>query len=92
MEYRGLVTAMDTSAEAARLQRAVLRGKTGEQRVAMALEMSELVRQIAIDGIRHRSPGIDADSLLVQLLEELHGPALARAVIRAGVAPVAGEH
>ena len=60
---------MDTSAEAARLQRAVLRSKTGDERVAMALDMSELARRIAIDGSRHRSPGIDGEELTVKLIK-----------------------
>ena len=81
-EYRGFVTALDTTSEAARIQRAVLRNKTGTERVAMTLEMSQLVRQIAIDGIGRRSPGLDRDELIARLIEELHGPAVAQAVAR----------
>ncbi len=92
VEYRGLVTAMDTSCDAVRLQRAVLRSKTGDERASMAVEMSELVRPITIDGIRRRSPHIGSDELALQLIERLHGAALARAVARARGVPVVGGH
>ena len=72
--------AADTTIEAARLQRQVLAGKTAGQRAAMALEMSELLRQLVIDGIRLRHPDITADELTHRLIERLHGRDLATAV------------
>ena len=46
----------DTSSEAAEVQVAVWRGMTCDQRVAMAFELSENVRQIAAEGVRQRHP------------------------------------
>lgn len=72
--------AADTTPEAARRQREVLAAKSPSERAEMALEMSELVRQLTIDGIRLRHPGISDDELQLQLIERLHGRALAQAV------------
>jgi hypothetical protein len=80
----------DTAADVARIRRAVLSSKTGAERTSMALEMSELVRQIAIDGIRRRSPDIGSAELVLKLIERLHGREIADAVSASGV--VVGGH
>lgn len=74
--------AADTTVEAARRQREVLAGKTADERSMMAVEMSEFVRQLVVDGIRSRQPGIGGDELALQLIERLHGRELAGAVAR----------
>ena len=43
-------------------------------------EMSELVRQITIDGIRRRSPHLDSEALALELIERLHGAAVAHMI------------
>jgi hypothetical protein len=51
------VTARDTTPDAAAVQRAVFRRMTGDQRVRMAVQMSEDAREISRCGIRARHPG-----------------------------------
>ena len=72
--------AADTTIDAARRQREVLASKTVGERAAMALEMSELVRQLVIDGIRRRLPDIAPEALTLLLIERFHGRELAIAV------------
>lgn len=72
--------AADTTREAARVQRQVLAGKTASERASIALQMSELMRQLVIDGIRLRHPDIPSDELRRRLIERLHGRDLATAV------------
>jgi hypothetical protein len=76
--------AADTTNEAARLQRQVLAGKTADERATMALEMSELVRQLVVDGIRRRHPNLGPDEVTLRLIERLHGRRLAAAVAASG--------
>lgn len=77
--------AADTTIEAARRQREVLASRTAAERAAMALEMSELVRQLVLDGIRLRQPDISPNEITLQLIERLHGPELAAAVAASNV-------
>lgn len=67
----------DTTLDAARHQRAVYASKTAAERATMALEMSQLVRELAMEGIRRRHPDIDPDQAMLQLIERCHGRALA---------------
>lgn len=62
-KFETLITPVpDTTPEAARRQRDAAWAKTPEERGAMAMELSETVRQLLIDGIRERNPGIEVDS------------------------------
>jgi hypothetical protein len=71
------VSASDTTIDAARRQRAIYASKSAEERATMALEMSQLVRELAMDGIRRRHPDIGPDEALLRLIERCHGQALA---------------
>jgi hypothetical protein len=71
---------LDTSDEIARIQRQILASKTGEERTAMVVEMSDLVHRTLIEGIRRRSPGISERELQIQVIERWHGPEAANAV------------
>ena len=51
--------AVDTTAAAEAVQRAVLREMTPSQRFAIALDRSDAARQTALDGIRARHPDYD---------------------------------
>lgn len=51
----------------------------------MALEMSEMVRDLTLEGILRRTPDIDGPELALALIERLHGPALAAKVAASGV-------
>lgn len=72
--------AADTTTEAARVQRDAIARKTGSERAAMAFEMSELVRQLVLDGIRRREPQGSAADHALQLIERFHGRDIAAAV------------
>ncbi|MBK5224101.1 MAG: hypothetical protein JJE52_14750 [Acidimicrobiia bacterium] len=63
----------DTSNEVRRRQIELYRAMTPGQRVAIALEMSEAGRQIALDGIRSRRPELDVDQVLDEYVRMLHG-------------------
>ena len=69
---------LDTAPEARRRQLAVYRAMTPQQRVELAVELSEAVRQIALDGIRRRHPDFDESQVHRHWLRLLHGPRLAR--------------
>ena len=77
--------ASDTSADAARVQRSVLAGKSGDERTSMAFEMSELVYELTLDGIRRREPHLSGSDLTIALIERMHGPVVAQAVADSGL-------
>ena len=71
--------AADTTHEVARRQRAVFASKTPTERVAMVEEMSALIKELALEGIRRRHPDLDDEQTMLHLIERLHGKDLARA-------------
>ena len=77
--------ATDTTVEAARMQRQILADKTADERAVMAFEMSELVRQLVVDGIHRRHPVISPSDFTLELIERLHGRKLAAAVAASNV-------
>ena len=62
------MTPDDTSRDAANVQVAVWRRMSGEQRVAMAFELSENVRQIAAEGVRRRHPDYSDDEVRLAVI------------------------
>jgi len=68
----------DTNSDVRRRQIDVYRGMAPHQRVEVALELSEQVREIAIDGIRSRNPALNDAQVHREWLRLLHGPQLAR--------------
>jgi hypothetical protein len=68
----------DTSPDAAAVQRALYRAMTGEQRVALALKMSMMAREITLDGIRHRHPEYSDEQAKFALFRILVGDDLFR--------------
>ena len=67
----------DTAPELRRRQLDVYRAMKPQQRVMLALEMSEEIRQISVDGIRSRNPYFDEVQVRLELLRVLHGNRLA---------------
>ena len=63
----------DTSTEAAAIQRDIFRRMTAEQRLRLALEMSESMRNVALAGLRSRRPGLTADQLSSELMRIMYG-------------------
>lgn len=70
--------ATDTTPEAAAFQQALYRAMTGEQRVALAVKMSEMAREITRDGIRHRHPEYSDEQVKLALFRILVGDELFR--------------
>jgi len=68
--------ARDTSPEAhvAQLQAYARMGP--ERRVELAFELSEAAREIAIEGLRERSPGVSREQAREIVLRRILGPAL----------------
>lgn len=58
----------DTTPEAQAVQEEIIRAMTGEQRVLLAFEMSEFVRELARSGIRQQHPDWPEDLVARELL------------------------
>jgi hypothetical protein len=77
------VALADTDPEIRQRQLDVYRAMTPQQRVDVALGLSEEVWKIAIEGIRHRDPSMSDAQVHQQWLRLLHGPQLARLLVAA---------
>ena len=64
---------LDTSPEAAAVQRKIWAAMTGQQRVELAAAMSEEARRISMDGIRMRHPEYSDEQVKHALFVLLHG-------------------
>jgi hypothetical protein len=63
----------DTTPAALAVQRDIFRRMTTEQRLHLALEMSESLRNIALAGLRSRRPELDTDGLSRELMRIMYG-------------------
>jgi hypothetical protein len=63
----------DTHPKIASLQREIFRRMRPEERVQMAIEMSNSIRRVALDGIRMRKPGLSPEEEMRELLRVMHG-------------------
>ena len=68
----------DTSVEAHQVQLAIWRAMSPAERARLAVEMSETVARLAVDGIRARHPDYDDESvhrafLRLRLGDDLYG-------------------
>ena len=70
------VHARDTTTEAHAIQLAIYRRMTVDQRLALALDMSEAARRTSLDGIRARHPAYDEPTAIRALFRLLHGAEL----------------
>ena len=68
----------DTTPEAAAIQLDIIRRKTGAERVELALEMSRMVRELQLAGLRNRFPDLSERDLLRRLVLELYSIELPR--------------
>jgi hypothetical protein len=71
----------DTEPDIRRRQLDIYRSMSPAQRVEAAVDLSEDVRRIAIDGIRMRNPELDDARVHQELLRLLHGDELAGRLI-----------
>jgi len=63
----------DTSPEAAAVQQEIFRRMTPEQRLRIALELSEELRNIALSGVRSRHPEMSEEELKFELMRIIYG-------------------
>ena len=75
-----MVRSLDTSSDAARRQSEVFRRMSGAERVDVACRMSEAARALTVAGIRHRHPEWTDDQIHHALVQQLHGPEVAKAI------------
>jgi hypothetical protein len=59
--------------KAATIQRTIFRAMTTEQRLRLALEMSESLRNVARVGLRSRRPDLDDNGLSRELTRIMYG-------------------
>jgi hypothetical protein len=67
------IVASDTHPDAAGVQLEIFRSMSVEQRLHLAIEMSESLRQIALAGLRSRRPDLDPNGLSRELLRIMYG-------------------
>lgn len=72
-------TSLDTSAEAESVVIEKLRAMSPEQRLTLALSLSQSVRSLALAGVRQRHPGASDREQLLRLAITIHGRDLATA-------------
>lgn len=63
----------DTTPEAMRVQIEVWRRMGGSRRLAMAMELTESVRRMALNGIRASHPEYSEEEARLALFERMHG-------------------
>ncbi len=70
------MTVRDTAPEIRRRQVGIYRRMSPDQRVELAVSLSEDVRLVTLDGIRHRNPDFDDRRVHREWLRILHGDEL----------------
>ena len=63
----------DTTPEAEKRQQEIFERLSGEEKVRLAMALSNNVRDIAWDGFLRRHPEVSEETLRVMFLEEVHG-------------------
>lgn len=72
----GMLTAADTSDEAARVQAEIFARMTPEDRLLRAFEMCDLVTRIAEEGVRARHPDYDDEQVRIAVIRQRLGDEL----------------
>jgi hypothetical protein len=65
--------AFDTDADAAAIQEEIFRRMTTAQRLSVALQMSESLRNVALAGLRSRRPELNPRQLSHELIRLMYG-------------------
>jgi hypothetical protein len=63
----------DTTAEAEKRQSEIFMRLSGEEKIRLAMEFSDAVRDIAWAGFRRRHPSVSEETLRAMFLKEVHG-------------------
>jgi hypothetical protein len=67
----------DTSVKASRRYHDLLRARAPHERLAQAVALTKMVRELAVAGIKARHPNADASEIRVRLAVRLYGRAAA---------------
>jgi len=73
MRYCGGAMITDTTAEAEKRQNQIFARLSGEQKVRLAMELSDSVRDIAWEGFCRRHPLVSEKRLRAMFFKEIHG-------------------
>lgn len=65
---------LDTDAAALAIQQDIFRRMSPEQRLRLALEMSQSMRDLALAGLRQRRPELSEEQLVLELRQIMYGP------------------
>lgn len=68
------MTHTDTTPEAAAIHLAIQQRMTGAERMALAIELSQAVREIQLEGLRSRHPDWSERELVRGLMRSLYRP------------------
>jgi hypothetical protein len=63
----------DTTAEAEKRQHEIFERLSGEEKLRLAMALSDCVRDIAWAGFRRRHPWLSEETMRAMFLEDLHG-------------------
>lgn len=63
----------ETHSDAEAIQQEIFRRMTPEERLGLALEMSESLRRVALDGLRSRRPELSEQELSAELMRLMYG-------------------
>ena len=73
LEWIQFAMISDTHPKAALVQQEIFRRMTTSERLRMALEMSESMRNVALAGLRSRCPELNEEELSRELLRIMYG-------------------
>lgn len=63
----------ETHSDGEAIQQEIFRRMTPEERLGLALEMSESLRRVALDGLRSRRPELSEQELSAELMRLMYG-------------------
>lgn len=73
LQWNLAIMPFDTSPEAAAIQEEFFRRMTTAQRLRLALEMSESLRNVTLAGLRSRQPRLNTNELSRELIRIMYG-------------------
>ena len=73
----------DTTPAAELRQHEIFRQMSGERRLLMAMEFSDQIRDIAMEGLRRRHPSASEEALNALFIKEIYGVIMPQRIERA---------
>jgi hypothetical protein len=63
----------DTTPEAEERQHEIFRRMSGERKLLLAMALSDRIRDITMEGLRHRHPSVSEENLRAIYFKEMYG-------------------